>query len=137
MEKRYTSFALAYLKENHFNIFKEIEKAYIPELSEIQLIANRYCDYMGISIEDLRNVRYGKMLNIRYKLIGAILWLYQPGKINCKERLDITLATELKQLLELNTPNLNTAVKCAVNLFYYTEFKVDVIQFCNNYRLIK
>lgn len=137
MEKRYTSFAMAYLKENHFTIFKEIERAYIPQLSEIQRVSNRYCDYMGITIDDLRNVRHGKMLNLRYKLIGSILWLFQPGKITCKERLDISLATELKQLLDLNTPNLNTAVKCAVNLFYYSDFKVDVIQFCNTYRLVK
>ncbi|MGJ1360017.1 hypothetical protein ACR79K_25260 [Sphingobacterium siyangense] len=137
MDKRYTSFAMAYLKENYSNVFQEIERAYIPQLSEIERISTRFCEYNGVSINDIRSNRNGKMLNLKYKLIGILLWLYQPGKITSKERLDTAIASELKQLLELNTPNLNTAVKCAVNLFYYAEFKVDVVQFCNYFKLVK
>lgn len=137
MDNRYKSFVISYLRENHQKVFQEIERAYLPKLSEIDCISNRFCDYMGVSIEDLRNVRKAKMLNLRYKLIGAILYLYQPGKITRKERLDTSLATQLKQLLDLNTPNLNRSVKCSVNLFYYSDFKIDVTHFCNNYRLLK
>lgn len=137
MDKRYIAFVLAYLKENHMNVFQEIEKSYIPNLSEVKIISDSFCDYMGISINDLINVRKANLLNLRYKLIGVILYFYQPGKITFNERLDESVASELKQLLQLNTPNLNTAVRCSVNLFHYTEFKTDVVHFCNFYRLIK
>lgn len=137
MDRRYSSFMLAYLKEYHVHIFQEIDSAYMFDLTEIDKIAERFCDYMNISLTEMKHTRNAKCLLLRYRLVAVIVYLYQPAKISNKERLNEPLAMVIKQLLALNIPNLNTTIRNAVNLFYYVDFKKDIVQFCNLYRLLK
>lgn len=137
MKTLYNSFVISFLNENHPAILNEINKNYQNDLGEIKDLAKRFCEYHAISIEDIQEIRIGKLLNLRYKFIGCVLYLFQPAKINSNEQLNKFIAKELKDITKLNADNLNKSVKCACNLFMYKEWKADIIHFCTHYKLTK
>lgn len=133
----YNSFVVSYLGENYPNILNEIEKHFIEDVAEVHKVLNAFCSYFGIYKADIQYVRIGKYLNLRYKFIGAVLYLFQPAKLNSNVRLSKSLAKELKATTKLDSANLNSSIKAVRNLYLYKEFRSDIITFCNYYRLIK
>ncbi|WP_099368094.1 hypothetical protein [Sphingobacterium sp. 1.A.4] len=137
MNRLYNSFVLAFLNENYPQIVNEIERNFQSDLSEIRKVADKFCEYHGIEIRDIQEIRIGKFLKLRYKFICCVLYLFQPRKLITNEQLNLGIAKELKLVTKLGSANLNQSLKAGMNLMLYKEFKSDVIHFCSWYKLIK
>ncbi|WP_104384331.1 hypothetical protein [Sphingobacterium sp. HMA12] len=140
MNALYYSFILSFLKENHPEILRSIDKIYEPDLSKISQVIDCYCEFMGITTQQIMGeyINY-KDIQHRYKAIAVVLRIFQPEKLsNLKTKVKSTIYKELGPYLKINSDTLQKSIICACNQFdLYTEFKKDIKQATNYYFIHK
>ncbi|RKE52652.1 hypothetical protein [Sphingobacterium detergens] len=140
MNTLYYSFIMSFLKENHPEILKSIDKIYEPDLSKISQVIDCYCEFMGIPSQQIMGeyINY-KDIQHRYKAIAVVLRIFQPEKLdNLKAKVKSTIYKELGPYLKINSDTLQKSIICACNQFdMYNDFKKDIKQATNYYFINK
>lgn len=140
MNTLYYSFIMSFLKENHPEILKSIDKIYEPDLSKISQVIDCYCEFMGIPPQQIMGeyINY-KDIQHRYKAIAVVLRIFQPEKLdNLKAKVKSTIYKELGPYLKINSDTLQKSIICACNQFdMYNDFKKDIKQATNYYFINK
>jgi len=140
MNTLYYSFILSFLKENHPEILRSIDKIYEPDLTKISQVIDCYCEFMGISAQQIMGeyINY-KDIQHRYKAIAVVLRIFQPEKLdNLKTKVKSTIYKELGPYLKINSDTLQKSIICACNQFdMYNDFRKDIKQAVNYYFINK
>ncbi|GAA4168694.1 hypothetical protein GCM10022218_04170 [Sphingobacterium ginsenosidimutans] len=140
MNTLYYSFIMSFLKENHPEILRSIDKIYEPDLSKISQVIDCYCEFMGIPSQQIMGeyINY-KDIQHRYKAIAVVLRIFQPEKLdNLKTKVKSTIYKELGPYLKINSDTLQKSIICACNQFdMYNDFKKDIKQATNYYFINK
>ncbi len=140
MNMLYHSFIMSFLKENHPEILRSINKIYEPDLSKISQVIDCYCDFMRITPQQIMGeyINY-KDIQHRYKAIAVVLRIFQPEKLdNLKTKVKSTIYKELEPYLKINSDTLQKSIICACNQFdMYNDFKKDIKQAANYYFINK
>lgn len=140
MNTLYYSFILSFLKENHPEILRSIDKIYEPDLSKISQVIDCYCDFMGINTQQIMGeyISY-KNIQHRYKAIAVVLRIFQPEKLdNLKTKVKSTIYKKLGPYLKINSDTLQKSIICACNQFdLYSDFRKDIKQAANYYFIHK
>ncbi|WP_312332133.1 hypothetical protein [Sphingobacterium sp.] len=136
MNTLYYSFMMSFLKENHPEILKSIDKIYEPDLSKISKVIDCYCKIAGIPIQQIMGeyINYSDIQH-RYKAIAVVLRIFQPEKLtNLKTKVKSTIYKELGPCLKINNDILQKSIICACNQFdLYRDFKMEIKQVANYY----
>ena len=140
MNTLYYSFIMSFLKENHPEILRSIDKIYEPDLSKIRQVIDCYCEFMKIPSQQIMGeyINY-KDIQHRYKAIAVVLRIFQPEKLdNLKTKVKSTIYKELGPYLKINSDTLQKSIICACNQFdMYNDFKKDIKQATNYYFINK
>lgn len=140
MNPLYYSFILSFLKENHPEILRSIDKIYEPDLTKISQVIDCYCEFMGIPAQQIMGeyINY-KDIQHRYKAIAVVLRIFQPEKLdNLKTKVKSTIYKELGPYLKINSDTLQKSIICACNQFdLYNDFRKDIKQAVNYYFINK
>lgn len=140
MNMLYHSFIMSFLKENHPEILRSIDKIYEPDLSKISQVIDCYCDFMRIPPQQIMGeyINY-KDIQHRYRAIAVVLRIFQPEKLdNLKTKVKSTIYKELEPYLKINSDTLQKSIICACNQFdMYNDFKKDIKQAANYYFINK
>ena len=140
MNTLYYSFILSFLKENHPEILRSIDKIYEPDLTKISQVIDCYCEFMGIPAQQIMGeyINY-KDIQHRYKAIAVVLRIFQPEKLdNLKTKVKSTIYKELGPYLKINSDTLQKSIICACNQFdLYNDFRKDIKQAVNYYFINK
>lgn len=140
MNTLYYSFILSFLKENHPEILRSIDKIYEPDLTKISQVIDCYCEFMGIPNQQIKGeyINY-KDIQHRYKAIAVVLRIFQPEKLdNLKTKVKSTIYKELGPYLKINSDTLQKSIICACNQFdMYNDFRKDIKQAVNYYFINK
>jgi len=140
MNTLYYSFIMSFLKENHPEILRSIDKIYEPDLSKISQVIDCYCEFTGIPSQQIMGeyINY-KDIQHRYKAIAVVLRIFQPEKLdNQKTKVKSTIYKELGPYLKINSDTLQKSIICACNQFdMYNDFKKDIKQATNYYFINK
>jgi hypothetical protein len=136
MSSLYYSFIMSFLKENHPEILKTIDKIYEPDLTKISKVIDCYCKFTGVPALQIMGeyIKY-KDIQHRYKAIAVVLRIFQPEKLdNLKTKVKSNIYKELGPYLKINNDTLQKSIICACNQFdMYSDFKKDVKQAANYY----
>lgn len=140
MNTLYYSFIMSFLKENHPEILRSIDKIYEPDLSKISQVIDCYCEFKGIPPQQIMGeyINY-KDIQHRYKAIAVVLRIFQPEKLdNLKAKVKSMIYKELGPYLKINGDTLQKSIICACNQFdMYNDFKKDIKQAANYYFINK
>lgn len=136
MNTLYYSFIMSFLKENHPEILKSIDKIYESDLSKISQVIDCYCQFVGIPSQQIMGeyINY-KDIQHRYKAIAVVLRIFQPEKLNnLKTKVKSSIYKELGPYLKINNDTLQKSIICACNQFdLYRDFKKEIKQIANYY----
>jgi len=136
MNSLYYSFIMSFLKENHPEILKSIDKIYESDLSKISQVIDCYCQFVGIPSQQIMGeyINY-KDIQHRYKAIAVVLRIFQPEKLdNLKTKVKSSIYKELGPYLKINNDTLQKSIICACNQFdLYRDFKKEIKQIANYY----
>ncbi|WP_343565394.1 hypothetical protein [Sphingobacterium sp.] len=140
MNTLYYSFIISFLRENHPEILRSIDKIYEPDLSKISQVIDSYCEFKGIPPQQIMGeyINY-KDIQHRYKAIAVVLRIFQPEKLdNLKTKVKSMIYKELGPYLKINSDTLQKSIICACNQFdMYKDFKKDIKQATNYYFINK
>lgn len=136
MNTLYYSFIMNFLKENHPEILKSIDKIYESDLSKISKVIDCYCQFVNIPTKQIMGeyINY-KDIQHRYKAIAVVLRIFQPEKLdNLKTKVKSNIYKELGPYLQINNDTLQKSIICACNQFdLYRDFKKEIKQIANYY----
>lgn len=136
MNTLYHSFIMSFLKENHPEILKSIDKIYESDLSKINKVIDCYCQFVGIPPQQIMGeyINY-KDIQHRYKAIAVVLRIFQPEKLdNQKTKVKSSIYKELGPYLKINNDTIQKSIICACNQFdLYRDFKREIKQIANYY----
>lgn len=101
----------------------------------IPVFIDFFCNKQGFGAEKIKGSRvYGEYKDQRYKVLVAVLQMYQPGKLEKPEtRLNEGLADVLKRYLTISPDILSKNVRSAVGLYrisrkHKTRYNEEIIE---------